>query len=342
MASIPTQEEVLAATRKSQEAMIAAIKTWLETVRTATPKLTSVYAPLTDSKLSVSLPFADRLPTPQDAVASAYHLAEQLLASQRRFAEELLKAITPLMPGRSESAPELPSRGAWQEAVTDSEPKTPAASTAPKAVGQHRAEGSGRARRRRLRPAPRRRLGASTPPRAAAKAHGGGGKFRGEDHGDGGDRESSLGKRPTARRRDGDGQGALKITEASALGARSAPRAPRDETLAGAVPPAASHRRLAASRGSLGLRGGLLQGPQDGWAIDGTTAAVEDTQTWVVTYSIGLDDGWVTRSARITARTVSGSRETLLAADGAGRWLVNGEPASIWTAAWTWTWSPRR
>ncbi len=136
MASIPTQEEVLAATRKSQEAMMAAIKTWLETVRTATPKLTSVYAPLTDKlpKLPASLPFADKLPTPQDAVANAYHLAEQLLASQRKFAEELLKATAPLMPGRGESTAEVPSRGAWQEAVTDSEPKTPAASTPPEAV----------------------------------------------------------------------------------------------------------------------------------------------------------------------------------------------------------------
>ena len=136
MASIPTQEEVLAATRKSQEAMMAAIKTWLETVRTATPKLTSVYAPLTDKlpKLPASLPFADKLPTPQDAVANAYHLAEQLLASQRKFAEELLKATAPLMPGRGESSAEVPRRGAWQEAVTDSEPKTPAASTPPEAV----------------------------------------------------------------------------------------------------------------------------------------------------------------------------------------------------------------
>ena len=143
MASIPTQEEVLAATRKSQEAMMAAIKTWLETVRTATPKLTSVYAPLTDKlpKLPASLPFADKLPTPQDAVANAYHLAEQLLASQRKFAEELLKATAPLMPGRGESTAEVPSRGAWQEAVTDSEPKTLAparpaavASTPPKAA----------------------------------------------------------------------------------------------------------------------------------------------------------------------------------------------------------------
>ena len=66
---------------------------------------------------------------------------------------------------------------------------------------------------------------------------------------------------------------------------------------------------------------------QDGWAIDGTTAAVEDTQTWVVTYSIWLDAAWVTRNARITARNVAGSREILLTTDGAGSWLVNGERA---------------
>jgi hypothetical protein len=127
MASIPTQEEVLAATRKSQEAMMAAIKTWLETVRTAAPKL--------PSKLpQVSVPFADKLPTPQDAVANAYHLAEQLLASQRKFTEDLVKATAPLRPGYRESSPEVPSRSAWQDAVTDSEPKTPAVSAAPKAA----------------------------------------------------------------------------------------------------------------------------------------------------------------------------------------------------------------
>ena len=127
MASIPTQEEILAATRKSQEAMMAAVKTWLETVRTAAPKL--------PSKLSqVGLPFADRLLTPQDAVANAYHLAEQLLASQRKFAEDLVKATAPLRPGYRESSPEVPSRSAWQYAVTDGEPKTPAVSAAPKAV----------------------------------------------------------------------------------------------------------------------------------------------------------------------------------------------------------------
>ena len=129
MASIPTQEEILAATRKSQEAMIAALKSWLETVRTATPKLTAMYAPLTDKlpKLPpVSLPFADKLPTPEEAVASAYHTAEQVLANQRKFTEDLLKAMTPLIPSRGESSAkaEAPSRTAWQDAVTATEPKT--------------------------------------------------------------------------------------------------------------------------------------------------------------------------------------------------------------------------
>jgi hypothetical protein len=65
----------------------------------------------------------------------------------------------------------------------------------------------------------------------------------------------------------------------------------------------------------------------DGWCIDGSTAALEDTQTWVVTYRIEVDTAWATRSARITARTVTGPRETLLESDGAGRWLVDGDLA---------------
>lgn len=66
---------------------------------------------------------------------------------------------------------------------------------------------------------------------------------------------------------------------------------------------------------------------QDGWRIDGTTAAIEDAQTWVVTYRIEVDAAWATRSARITARTAKGPRETLLESDGTGRWLVDGDPA---------------
>ena len=108
MASTSGQEEFLAVIRKSQEAVIAAVTNLSETVRTVSPKLASVYAPLTDNlpRLpSVSVPFADQIPRPEDAVASAYDFAEQLLASQRKFADDLLKAAAPLAPGRAESAP---------------------------------------------------------------------------------------------------------------------------------------------------------------------------------------------------------------------------------------------
>jgi uncharacterized protein len=76
-----------------------------------------------------------------------------------------------------------------------------------------------------------------------------------------------------------------------------------------------------------GFEVAYFRGQEDGWAVDGTTAAVEDTQTWIVTYSIRLDAGWVTRSARIMARTAAGLRETLLEVDQTGRWLVDGDPA---------------
>jgi uncharacterized protein len=76
-----------------------------------------------------------------------------------------------------------------------------------------------------------------------------------------------------------------------------------------------------------GFEVAYFRGQEDGWAVDGTTAAVEDTQTWIVTYSIRLDAAWVTRSARIMARTAAGLRETLLEVDQTGRWLVDGDPA---------------
>jgi hypothetical protein len=79
---------VLNTVRKSQEAVIDAIKTWVETVQSITPKIPTV-----------DLPYADKLPKPEDVVASAYDFAEKLLAGQRKFAEEVLKATSPLMPG---------------------------------------------------------------------------------------------------------------------------------------------------------------------------------------------------------------------------------------------------
>jgi hypothetical protein len=142
MATTPAQEEFLAITRKGQEAVIAAVKIWAETVKTTAPRLATVYAPLTDrlSGLpSFGVPFADRMPGPEETVASAYRLAEQLLAGHRKFTEDLLKAMTPLLPGRIVSAPvslapeSTPASAAAKStpAVTAAEEPAPAAAEEP-------------------------------------------------------------------------------------------------------------------------------------------------------------------------------------------------------------------
>ena len=73
--------EVLNTIRKSQAAVVDAIETWASAVQSIKPDLPHV-----------NVPFADKLPTPRDVVASAYNFAEQLLATQRKFAEDLLAA----------------------------------------------------------------------------------------------------------------------------------------------------------------------------------------------------------------------------------------------------------
>ncbi|HKA96173.1 MAG TPA: hypothetical protein VKD66_07895 [Streptosporangiaceae bacterium] len=83
------QDEILKTVRKSQEAVIDAITIWADAVQSIAPKLPVA-----------SMPLADKLPKPADIVASAYDFAEQLLASQRKFAEDALKATAPLVQGR--------------------------------------------------------------------------------------------------------------------------------------------------------------------------------------------------------------------------------------------------
>jgi hypothetical protein len=93
------QDEFLSVIRTSQETVVEAVKTWVDTVKAVTPK-----AP------SIQLPLAGKLPTPEGVVTSAYDFAEKLLSSQRQFAEELVKATAPLLPGNSET--EEPGDGA--------------------------------------------------------------------------------------------------------------------------------------------------------------------------------------------------------------------------------------
>ena len=61
--------------------------------------------------------------------------------------------------------------------------------------------------------------------------------------------------------------------------------------------------------------------------IEGWTTAFEDGTTWAVEYAIEVDAAWATRSARARGSPPAGSALTLLEADGAGHWLIDGEPA---------------
>ena len=86
------QEEILNTVRKSQAAMVEAIQTWTSRVQAITPELPEL-----------NMPFSEKLPKPQDLIASAYDFAEQLLASQRKFAEDVLKTTAPMLTGQDDA-----------------------------------------------------------------------------------------------------------------------------------------------------------------------------------------------------------------------------------------------
>ena len=80
------QTEVLDTVRKSQDVLADAIKRWADAVQSVMPSI-----PMPD------LPYSDQLPKPEEYVANAYDFAEQLLVSQRKFAESVLEATKPLV-----------------------------------------------------------------------------------------------------------------------------------------------------------------------------------------------------------------------------------------------------
>lgn len=97
MASTPTQEIeriILSTTSKGQEIVLEAIKTWADSVQAFAPEMPAV-----------QVPFAEWLPKPADVVASAYDFAAQVLSTQRKFAEEVVKVTAPLLPGYAVAAP---------------------------------------------------------------------------------------------------------------------------------------------------------------------------------------------------------------------------------------------
>ena len=117
------EEEFLSTIRKSEEMALEALKPLVEAVHYVMPTMPVVRVPLAGllptahEAVAGAYGFAEHLlasqrkftedllkAKPEGAVARTYEFAEQLLASQRNFAEELLKAAA-LMPGHAESAP---------------------------------------------------------------------------------------------------------------------------------------------------------------------------------------------------------------------------------------------
>jgi hypothetical protein len=86
------QAQILETIRRSQEAVTNAIRTWADTVHSITPSL-----PIP------SVPLADKMPKPGDLLANAYDFAEQLLAAQRKFAEDVLQATAPVLAAKQDS-----------------------------------------------------------------------------------------------------------------------------------------------------------------------------------------------------------------------------------------------
>jgi hypothetical protein len=87
------QEQILDTIRKSQAAVTDAIRTWAQTVQSITPSLPTP-----------SVPLADKLPKPGELVSNAYDFAEQLLATQRKFAEDVIAATSPVLTTSDDTA----------------------------------------------------------------------------------------------------------------------------------------------------------------------------------------------------------------------------------------------
>jgi hypothetical protein len=81
--AINVVQEIESTVRKSEQIVLDTIRGWARTAQDMLPET------------PVRVPFADRLPKPEAVVSSAYDVAELLLASQRRFAEGVVKALNP-------------------------------------------------------------------------------------------------------------------------------------------------------------------------------------------------------------------------------------------------------
>jgi hypothetical protein len=84
------ETQVLEGIRRTQDAVVKVVRTWAEAGKNISPALR---------------PIGDRLPDATKLVDHGFALADRVLANQRTFALSLLKAVEPVLNGRSKPAP---------------------------------------------------------------------------------------------------------------------------------------------------------------------------------------------------------------------------------------------
>lgn len=77
------QDQILDAIKQSQNAVLEAVSTWSESVTKLVPNLPEM----------PKLPMSDVLPKPAQVSDQFFDLAQQLLASQQEFVEQLMAAL---------------------------------------------------------------------------------------------------------------------------------------------------------------------------------------------------------------------------------------------------------
>jgi uncharacterized protein len=66
-----------------------------------------------------------------------------------------------------------------------------------------------------------------------------------------------------------------------------------------------------------------------GVEAEGTTTGLQEGDTWIVSYSLVLDESWCTRMARVRSRSASGPADRVLESDGVGHWSVDGNATNL-------------
>lgn len=78
------QEQTLNTIHQGQQAIIEGVRAWANAVEKSIPA-------------TPAIPYADELPSPREIVQTGFEFAEQLLKSQRQFAEGVLEAASPVL-----------------------------------------------------------------------------------------------------------------------------------------------------------------------------------------------------------------------------------------------------